>query len=81
MNIISGENIQLNCELMVGSKRDFESNPKIKKEEGIVKLVYDDLNDKYDNPSYCNIFCYTHLIGKADFIHKMKYMRQGPSKD
>lgn len=75
MNIISGENIQLNCELMVGSKRDFESNPKIKKEDDSIKIVYDDLNQKYDNPSYCTIFCYTHLIGKPDFIRKMNHMK------
>lgn len=71
MNIISGETIQLQCDLMIGTSQDFSCNPKIRDININVKIIYNQLIKSIDNPSYCNIFCYTHVLANNDIVDKL----------
>ena len=77
MDIISGEKIQLRCDYIIGTKRDLDFNPKLKKIEASRKLVIDHINKPLKINSLAKIFCYSHLLLRNDFIEKMKFI-QGP---
>ena len=62
MDIISGEKIQLRCDYIIGTKRDLDFNPKLKKIEACRKLVIDHINKPLKINSLAKIFCYSHLL-------------------
>ena len=43
MKIISGENIQLRCDYLIGTKRDLDFNPKLKQIANYKKINIDEM--------------------------------------
>lgn len=72
MKIISGESIQLRCDYLIGTKRDLDFNPKLKKISDKRKINIDNMNKPLTINHFSKIFCYTHLLMRDDFISKMK---------
>jgi hypothetical protein len=75
MNIITGEKIQLSCDIIIGNKYDFEYNPNLKKhikENILLELVT--INKIIDNKY--KVYCYTHLLENIDLlISKLKFFK------
>ena len=62
MNIITGEKIQTSCDYYIGTQKDFNYNPIIRKQTSKY-INIDDYNiENIKTLTIKNIFCYTHLV-------------------
>lgn len=69
INYITGEKIQLQCDLILGDLKDSWSvskNPRILKEASHKVLYLQNIESKINNPY--RIFCYTQYLNKLDFL-------------
>jgi hypothetical protein len=76
MNIITGEKIELYCDLIIGNKIDFDYNPnlEIKKNNNNIFLDLININNTIDNKY--KVYCYTHLLANIDLlISKLKFLK------
>ncbi len=73
MNIITGEKIELSCEIIIGNKEDFNFNPnliRLKTNSIFIELL--SINNIINN-NY-KVYCYTHLLEHLDLlISKLKF--------
>ena len=72
MEIINGENIQLRCDYLIGTKRDLEFNPLLRSVEDDKKIDIESMRKTLVVCDLCRIFCYSHLLLRRDFVEKMK---------
>tara|TARA_Y100000816_G_scaffold204743_1_gene150954 strand:- start:142 stop:1851 length:1710 start_codon:yes stop_codon:yes gene_type:complete len=75
MKIISGENIQLRCDYLIGTKRDLDFNPKLKQIANYKKINIDEMRSPLQINHFSKICCYSHLLLRKDFIEKMKLIK------
>ncbi len=68
---ITGERIQLLCDIFVGQDYDFNYNPLIKKQEQTKQLNINQINQSFSNPKI--IFLYTHYL--PNLINIIEYFQ------
>ena len=61
-NIVTGERIQLLCDIWMGEHDDFRFNPVITAGPGEKKRVLTSWTDPFDNPDGGRLFCYGHRL-------------------
>ena len=75
MDIISGEKIQMSCDYIIGSEKDFNANPKIRALKKDKRINIDSISEPLNVAKNSRIFCYSHLLPRRDFIKKMKLIQ------
>ena len=73
-DFITGEKIQFSCDLFIGNKNVFKSNPNVLKFYSKKCMLLNSIQPEFDNPKV--IFCYSQILrNKTELIDKLLFFK------
>jgi hypothetical protein len=68
MNVITGEKLELSCDIIIGNKEDFNFNPNLQKLKQKNNIFLELLNINHFIDNKYKVFCYTHLLTNVNLL-------------